>query len=50
MRQGGAVTQLVAAVLMLAALATAAVARQRAWSPPRTPWGDPDLRGVWPLD
>jgi hypothetical protein len=20
------------------------------WTPPRTPWGDPDLRGTWPLD
>jgi hypothetical protein len=23
-------------------------AKQRAWSPPRTPWGDPDLEGLWP--
>src|SRR5687767_7357004 len=20
------------------------------WQVPRTPWGDPDLRGMWPLD
>jgi hypothetical protein len=20
------------------------------WTPPKTPWGDPDLRGMWPLD
>src|SRR5215469_10701789 len=20
------------------------------WSPPKTPWGDPDLQGTWPLD
>jgi hypothetical protein len=20
------------------------------WTPPRTPWGDPDLRGMWPID
>lgn len=20
------------------------------WTPPRTPWGDPDLQGTWPLD
>jgi hypothetical protein len=20
------------------------------WTVPRTPWGDPDLRGIWPLD
>lgn len=19
-----------------------------AWTPPRTPWGDPDLQGLWP--
>ena len=22
----------------------------RAWTPARTPWGDPDLEGTWPLD
>src|SRR5205809_336793 len=21
-----------------------------AWTPPKTPWGDPDLRGTWPLN
>src|SRR6476646_9295496 len=21
---------------------------QKAWTPPKTPWGDPDLQGVWP--
>ena len=20
----------------------------KAWTPPRTPWGDPDLEGIWP--
>jgi hypothetical protein len=20
------------------------------WTPPKTPWGDPDLRGIWPLN
>ena len=20
------------------------------WQAPRTPWGDPDLRGMWPVD
>src|SRR3569623_1310919 len=20
------------------------------WTPPKTPWGDPDLQGTWPLD
>ncbi len=27
-----------------------ASARPKSWVPPRTEWGDPDLRGVWPLD
>ena len=39
-----------AAMLALAVLAPAASAQQQAWKPPRTAWGDPDLRGVWPLD
>jgi hypothetical protein len=25
-----------------------ATATQKTWSPPRTPWGDPDLQGIWP--
>ena len=25
-------------------------AATRGWAPPKTPWGDPDLRGTWPLD
>src|SRR6266511_1278963 len=20
----------------------------KAWTPPRTPWGDPDIEGIWP--
>src|SRR6201994_461409 len=28
----------------------AAKAGAAKWSPPRTPWGDPDLQGTWPLD
>ncbi|HEX6997128.1 MAG TPA: hypothetical protein VF322_03225 [Gammaproteobacteria bacterium] len=41
-----------AAVALAAALATAPAAAQseRSWTPPRTPWGDPDLRGMWPVD
>lgn len=27
-----------------------ASSRARPWTPPRTSWGDPDLRGMWPLD
>jgi hypothetical protein len=25
-------------------------ASQRAWTQPQTPWGEPDLRGTWPLN
>jgi hypothetical protein len=25
-------------------------AAKKAWTPPKTPWGDPDLQGTWPLD
>jgi hypothetical protein len=38
------------AILMLTAMA-AAIAQTPAaktFTPPRTPWGDPDLQGVWP--
>lgn len=34
----------------LAAMAGASVAENATWQAPRTPWGDPDLRGTWPLD
>jgi hypothetical protein len=28
----------------------AAAASSTAWKPPMTPWGEPDLRGTWPLN
>ena len=34
----------------LAALAACTGAEEGAWQPPRTPWGEPDLRGMWPVD
>src|SRR5678816_1534197 len=45
-----------AIVLALVALASAVVSTQgqpasgaqAPYSPPRTPWGDPDLQGIWP--
>jgi hypothetical protein len=32
------------------AIASGASAPPAGWAAPRTPWGDPDLRGIWPLD
>jgi len=32
---------------LLAAQAQVPAASQRAWTPPRTVWGDPDLDGIW---
>jgi len=25
-------------------------ATKRGWTPPKTPWGEPDLQGIWPLN
>jgi len=33
-----------------AAVRSGAPAAPAGWSVSRTPWGDPDLRGTWPLD
>jgi hypothetical protein len=35
-------------MLVLAAMAAAQTQAARTYAPPRTPWGDPDLQGVWP--
>ena len=43
-------------IALFACLAAPAIAGQepsttatrKAWSPPRMPWGDPDLQGIWP--
>jgi hypothetical protein len=32
------------------AIAAGAPAPPAGWAVPKTPWGDPDLRGTWPLD
>src|ERR1700744_3537923 len=36
--------------LLLGALPGVASADAKAWTPPKPPWGDPDLQGTWPLD
>ena len=42
----------VLAAVPIAAQAPAAIAKRRAaaapWTPPKTPWGEPDLQGSWP--
>ena len=35
------------AIVLLAPLGAMAQAK-KAWTPPKTPWGDPDLQGQWP--
>jgi len=37
-----------AAFAIISAMVAAAIAQQ--WAPPRMPWGDPDLEGVWTSD
>ncbi len=32
------------------AISLTAAAQQSGWTPPKTPWGDPDLQGMWPLN
>jgi hypothetical protein len=39
-----AVTVAVAPLMVVAQTQTAA----KPWSPPKTPWGDPDIQGLWP--
>src|SRR5262245_60091075 len=45
----------IAMCLMLCSAPPTAVAQQRTgnsagWTPPKTPWGEPDLQGIWPLN
>jgi hypothetical protein len=53
MRQDRLIRAIAAALLVASASAVVAQAPKAAskgWTPPHTPWGDPDLRGTWPLD
>ena len=38
----------VVAVAIPAAAQAPAAKTAKSWTPPKTPWGDPDLQGVWP--
>jgi hypothetical protein len=35
-------------ILALLAVAALASAQTKTWAHPRTPWGDPDIQGIWP--
>ena len=35
-------------LVVVALVATAPLVQGQSWTPPRTPWGDPDLQGYWP--
>src|ERR1700691_1147899 len=48
MRSGAAFAFLMLAALPLPAQTPAPKAPARPWTHPKTPWGDPDLQGVWP--
>ncbi len=51
MTRRDAIAGFAAAALALAALVQPAAAGPSAhWTAPRTPWGDPDLQGTWPLN
>src|SRR5579864_1401217 len=38
---------LIVAILSLSSVFAQAPKPAKTWTPPKTPWGDPDLQGVW---
>ena len=52
----GSLTALLAVIVVVSPAAvpvagqttTTAAKTAKTWMPPRTPWGDPDLQGIWP--
>lgn len=53
MKQGRPIAAIAAALLVAGAcpaVAQSSKPASKAWTAPKTPWGDPDLRGTWPLD
>ncbi len=36
------------ALVFVGALAASAAVAQSSYTPPKTPWGDPDIQGIWP--
>lgn len=43
-------TGLLGLPLLGAVLVPMCLAQEHGWEPPRTPWGEPDLSGTWPID
>jgi hypothetical protein len=41
---------MLAGVVVLASLAASAGGQSKTWTPPKTPWGDPDLQGIYTSD
>src|ERR671923_945434 len=39
---------LMRSLLVLSLFAVSGVAQTAGYKPPKTPWGDPDLQGIWP--
>src|SRR6266571_636711 len=39
---------IIIALAPLILVAQTAKARAKSWTPPKTPWGDPDIQGLWP--
>src|SRR5882672_7117606 len=35
-------------IVVIALVVTVVPIAAQKWTPPRTPWGDPDLQGLWP--
>ncbi|MBO9574111.1 MAG: hypothetical protein J7494_00090 [Sphingobium sp.] len=50
MTRGRSILSAIMALLFTATYPVNAQPAPKGWTPPRTAWGDPDLRGTWPLD
>jgi hypothetical protein len=35
-------------VVVAGAMAIPSASQSKAWTPPKTSWGDPDIQGMWP--
>ena len=46
----GVVLVVLIGIYLLRGIDSAEMAGQEGWDPPTTPWGEPDLQGMWPLN